>query len=220
MSDEVRTKVTVQQRSDSFASGAQPYTSATETGAVRVSAGEPQYADACRAGRVYCISTAAGTAKAPVTSIGTTTAAFALWNGNAASTKYNLEIIEVVAFLVSGTAGSTGSSMMAGLSSAAQASAVSAYAGVIGPKSMSSSTTRTSAAILGGAITLAGAPVWRHIGGIQTAPVDGGCIVADLKGSIVVPPQFACGFTILSTAGTTPLWGWTITYIEQQGTLG
>src|ERR1043166_7410210 len=146
----------------------QPF-QADEYNGMLVSDNLPQGTRICQSGRVYCISTAAGTAKAPVGTVGTTTAAFALWNGNAVTTKYCMVVTEVEARLVSGTA-PVGSTMTLGLSSAVQGSAVSGYSGVVGPKSLSNSTGRTSQAVIGGAITLAGAPVWRGVASTTVAP--------------------------------------------------
>lgn len=173
----------------------------------------PPLALLAQSGKVYSISTAGGTAKAPVGTVGTTTAAFALWNGNAATTKYCLVLLEVEARLVSGTA-PVGSTMTLGVSPTVQSSAVSAYAGVVGPKSQSASSSRASAAIIGGAITLAGAPVWRGVASSYVAQAVGGAIIYNAGGGIIIPPQFALGATVQSDAGTTPLWGWTFTYAE------
>lgn len=209
----------VANHSDSAVNGDRPMMSATHTGAVKVAQIDPPYAALCRGGHLYAYSTAGGTAKAPVSAIGTTTAAFALWNGNAAGSGYNIEVVDAVAFLVSGTA-PVGSTAIAGLSSAAQASAVSAYSGVVGPKALNASTARTSQAIIGGAITLAGAPVWVQIGTSHVAQAVGGSILCPINGKIVIPPQYACGFTIVSDTGSTPLWGWTFTYVESISALG
>ena len=103
---------------------------------------------------------------------------------------------------------------MMGVSPTVQGSALTAYTGSIGPICQSGPSTRVSSALIAGAVTLAGAPAWRHIAGIQTAPVDGGAIVANIAGGVLIRPQYAVGFTVLSTAGTTPLWGWTFTYAE------
>lgn len=217
MADETP-RVTVSTHSDSFAQGDKPYVTATHTGSQKVAQIDLPLAGLSKSGKLFTYSTAGGTAKAPVSAIGTTTAAFALWNGNTVASQINLEVHEVAAFLVSGTA-PLGSTFIAGLSPSAQASAVSAYASIVGPKSLNNSAARASSAIIGGAITLAAAPVWRQIGAVNVACAVGGGIVMDLKGSIIIPPQVACGFTVVSDSGTTPLWGWTFTYAEQYSVL-
>jgi hypothetical protein len=190
----------------------QPF-QADEYNGMLVSDNLPQGTRICQSGRVYCISTAAGTAKAPVGTVGTTTAAFALWNGNAVTTKYCMVVTEVEARLVSGTA-PVGSTMTLGLSSAVQGSAVSGYSGVVGPKSLSNSTGRTSQAVIGGAITLAGAPVWRGVASTTVALAVGGAMIYQPRIPIIIPPYTALGATVQSDSGTSPLWGWTFTYAE------
>ena len=189
----------------------------TAFGSKNVAQLEPRYQEIARLGRMYSISTAGGTAKAPVASVGTTTAAFALFNGNAATTRYQIVLIEVAVFIVSGTP-ALGGSVMMGMSPTVQAAAVSGYSGVVGPKSLSGSTSRTSQAVIGGAITLAGAPVWTQIGNIQAIAAGdvghGGTYNVD--GRVIIPPQFACGFTVMAAAGTTPLYGWAFTFAEYQ----
>src|ERR1043166_2292937 len=102
----------------------QPF-QADEYNGMLVSDNLPQGTRICQSGRVYCISTA----------VGTTTAAFALWNGNAVTTKYCMVVTEVEARLVSGTA-PVGSTMTLGLSSAVPGSAVSGYSRVVRPKAL------------------------------------------------------------------------------------
>lgn len=173
----------------------------------------PSLARLAQSGRIFSISTAAGTAKAPVATVGTTTAAFALWNGNAVTTKRCLVLIEVEARLVSGTA-PVGSTAMLGLSKTVQSAAVAAYAGVVGPISNSGSTSYASLALIGGAITLAAAPVWRGVAQTGVALAVGGGMLYKAEGGIIVPPFCCLGATVLSDTGTTPLWGWTFTYAE------
>jgi hypothetical protein len=95
-----------------------------------------------------------------------------------------------------------------------QAAAVSGYSGVIGPKSLSASTGRTSQAVIGGAITLAGAPVWRGVATASVALAVGGGMIYQPRIPIIVPAYFALGATVQSDSGTTPLWGWTFTFAE------
>lgn len=196
----------------------QPFRSDNYNGML-VSENLPRGTKLVQGGMVYAISTAGGTAKAPVTAVPTTTASFAFWNGNAVTTKYCCVILEIEARLISGTS-PVGASMLCGLSPTVQAAAVSGYSGVVGGKSLSASTVRASAAIIGGAITLAGAPVWRGIGNssvaIAAGAAGGGGMVYQPTFPIIVPPYFALGVDILSTAGTSPLWGWTFTYAEIQ----
>lgn len=159
-----------------------------------------------RLGLLYCISAGVvANAKAPVTDIGTTTAAWALYNGNTAASGINLYVGKVGVHLASGTS-DIGATLWMGMSPTAQSSAVSAATGIVGPKSLSASSARTSLAVLGGAVTLAGAPAWVPIGGLANhaaAATPGSGVVVDLNGGLIIPPLFACGFTVLSGAGTT-----------------
>ena len=176
----------------------------------------PRFSMLTQAGFNYSISTAAGTAKAPVAVVPTTTASFALYNGNAVlGGGYYIHLLKVSCFAVSGT-GAVGGSVLVGLSPTVQAAAVSGYAGVVGPKSLSSSpSVRTSLAVVGGAITLAGAPVWTQIGQIPAASgTVGSGATLDVEGLVIIPPGFACGFDVMSSAGTTPLYGWSFIYSE------
>jgi len=188
-------------------------------GALGVSQITPKYLALAQNGLVYGISAGVvANAKIPIVDVGTTTAAWALYNGNATGNGgYALHVLRVGVWLASGTS-DIGFSLIAGMSTAVQASAVTNATGIVGPKSLSSSASqRTSLATLGGAVTLAGAPSWVPLGsGNHHAAVAtvGTGLVAEVDGGIVIPPGFACGFTVLAGVGTTAKFAVSVIYAE------
>jgi hypothetical protein len=186
-------------------------------GGLRVSNVDPAYASLAINGSTYALSAGVvANAKVPITDFGTTTAAWALYNGSATGAGgYAVIPLFISLHLASGTA-AVGATLLAGMSTAAQSSAVTSNTGIVGPKSLSGSSARTSLATLGGAVTLAGAPAWVPIAAVQNpaATTPGSGVVVDVQGMFVIPPSFALGITVLSGTGTTAKWAVSVIYAE------
>lgn len=171
-------------------------------------------------GLLYALSSGVvANAKAPVQDIGTTTAAWALYNGNSVSDSppYCLHVLEIGVHLASGTS-DIGATVWVGMTSTIQGSALANATGIVGPKSLNSNSgARTSLATLAGAVTLAGAPAWHPIGALANhaaAATPGSGVVIDCEGAYVVKPGFALGITVLSGAGTTAKYAVSVKYAE------
>jgi len=177
----------------------------THLESVAVSQVESDGLEMTRAGRRFhgVFST---TGIAPVQSVPTTAAAWALYNGDS-SKSYVLDGISGA--LLSGTAGVGGGflAIVAPLNAALAAAAGSA----VGSRSLGS---LTSKAVLGINYTLsalvAGSTQW---GFVETAVspsaalgAGSGGITADVHGRIIVPPGKVLGLSLLAPAGTTPLY--------------
>ena len=215
--EDVRPVHRVASFTDSYVNGDTTIAPTTNTGSLKVAQVEFTHQGLCLAGRMFAISAGVvANAKAPIQDLGTTTAAWALWNGNTVASNRYLILDTVGVHLASGTS-DIGATLWAGLSPTAQASAVSSATGIVGPKNLAASTTLTSAAIMGGAVTLAGAPAWFPLGGFAphaAAATPGSGLVVVVGGRICIPPQFACGFTVLSGAGTTAKYAVSATWVE------
>ena len=177
-----------------------------DLGQLRVSTSKPEYYELSRARRLFGVSSATGTAIAPVTAVPTTAAAWALFNGEDPGGKAYV-VLGAFAWLVSGTAG-LGASLLGSVSIAPVAGTKpTAYANSI-MSSLSGGPTSPKAIFAQG-LTLVGTPAWVHLAGrdVPAAIEVGASITADAKVMLVIPPQYSGNLTILSPAGTTPLWG-------------
>ena len=186
------------------------------TGGLHVQTVNPKYLEYARSQRLYAASTGAGTAIAPDASLPTTTAKWALYNGDTG--KY-LVVLKITAHSVSGTLG-LGMSLLAGLSSTAQASAASAYASSV-HKAITPGSPATNA-VFSQNVTLAGAPIWVNVGSrdqVSAVSVGSG-IVADVEGLFVIPPTYALGMTVLAPTGTTALFNVGVVYATADLALG
>lgn len=182
----------------------------SQHGAVFTADQEFKYQELARAGRLYGANTGAGTAIAPVTSLPTTTATWALYNGYASR---KLVVKDIYCYSVSGTLG-LGMSLLAGLSSTVQASAASAYASSV--KAGINPNQPTSSAVFAQNVTLAGAPVWSVLASrdqVSSVSVGSG-LTAVVDGMLIIPPGFALGATVLAPTGTSALFGVGFTWAE------
>jgi len=176
----------------------------------------PSRAEMARQRALYAANTGAGTAIAPVTSLPTTTAAWALYNGS--QTK-NLIVLDITAHSVSGTLG-LGAALVAGLPGTPQAAAATAYASsVSNPITPGSSAT---AAIFANAVTLASAPVWITVATTQqvAAVSIGAGVIAKIDGLFIVPPKHALGASVLAPTGTAALFNVGFVWFEHDLDLG
>ncbi len=167
-----------------------------------VETGLPKYTDLAYHRRIFAANTGAGTAKAPVADLPTTTAIWGLYNGYEDGT--HLVILKMTCDSVSGTLG-LGLSMLGCVCPTPQAAAATVYASsVMAPVSGGGV---KSKAIFANAVTLASAPVWITIAsGDQVASISvGSGHVANIDGLFVVPPRHVCGLNVLAPTGTAAL---------------
>jgi len=186
------------------------------TGGLHVQTVNPKYMEFARGQRLYAASTGAGTAIAPVNALPTTTAAWALYNGD---TGKHLVVLKITAHSVSGTLG-LGMSLLAGISSAAQASAPSAYSSSV-HKAITPGSADTNG-VFAQNVTLAGAPIWVNVASrdqLSAASIGSG-LVADVEGMFIIPPTYALGMTVLAPAGTSALFNVGVVYATVDLALG
>jgi hypothetical protein len=181
----------------------------TLLGSLAIAQVEPPLAEIARSGRMFHGGTQIiANGIAPVAAIPTTAATLALCNTDAAGGR-SLIVDHLAVFLGSGTpaAGMTLLGAVAPVTAlpAANAAQPTGY-GVAPSRGMTSA----SKAVWATALTLTGTPVWSPIlSTLQAAAanVGQGDNVAELRGSIIVPPGYVLALAILSGAGTTPLYG-------------
>lgn len=178
----------------------------TELGNQAVDKVLPDYAQLAKSRRIFCATTGAGTAIAPVTAMPTTAATWALYNGEDAGGK-SYALLSAFCYSVSGTLG-LGMSLLGTVALAAvtgtkpTAYASSANTSFTGSKA-------TSQAIFAQAITMIGTPAWAVLASrdqVSAISVGSG-LTADVKGMMVIPPGFVGALTVLAPVGTTALFG-------------
>ena len=164
---------------------------------------EPKYMEFARARRLYGANTGAGTAKAPVTAVPTTTATWVIYN----PTTSNRVLVPLQAYCwaVSGTLG-LGMAMLFAVPPSIVATAPTAFASSVSNPLMPNS--QATSAIFGNAVTIA-APVWNvHATRSQVAAVEvGSGLTADLDGMYIIEPGFCLGGVVLAPTGTAALFG-------------
>lgn len=154
---------------------------------------------------------------APVSAIPTTTATLALFNGEDSGGR-SLIIDRICFWLGSGTP-AAGATLFATVSPSKIATPPTANATGYGSQSLSGSSMRTKAVWATGVTvpSMPAAPNWIAIQStfqLAAANVGQGDTYSEMSGALVVPPQYALGFGILSGAGTTPLYGISVTWSE------
>lgn len=192
----------------------------TEYASLAVQQVEPAGLELSRAGVRYaggCQVVANGVA--PVQAIPTTSGALCLYNSEPDGGK-SIVVESVSVSLASGTPG-TGFALYAGLSQGRLATAPSA-ASNYGSAPMGKVGGKSSIAVWATTFTLAGSPKWWALiagktGGASASVGDGG--TRDLAGRVVIPPGHALGFTVMSPAGTSPLFAIHAEWAEVQVTL-
>lgn len=164
---------------------------------------EPKYMEFARVRRLYGANTGAGTAKAPVTALPTTTATWVIYNPTTSSRI--LVPLQVYCWSVSGTLG-LGMALLSALPPTKVATAPTAFASSVSNPLMPSS--QPTSAIFGNAVTIA-APVWNvHAARSQVSAVEvGSGLVADLDGMYLIEPGFCLAAAVLAPVGTTALFG-------------
>lgn len=205
-----------------YAEGSQTNVGLNVDGSLKVNQTLPPKFAMAAAGRLYVASAGTHAGIAPVQAVPTTAAAWALYNGNATGIGgLSLLVYEANFWVVSGTTG-VGASFFTGVSPTVQASAVAAVA--LSIVKSSSGSPRATAATLGVNVTLAGTPAWMCRGGLpQLAAASqlGLSLPVNVKfeGGCLIPAGFAMGLTVLSPAGTTPLYGVSVEYAEVESYL-
>lgn len=161
---------------------------------------------------------------APVAAIPTTTATLALYNNEEAGGMVYFVRRISAPWVGSGTP-AAGATVFACISPSRIASPPTVMVTGYGAASLSGSTRRTKA-LFATAVTLPStpaAPAWIQIhSSLQLAAAnvgEGDGIGTEFDGELVVPPGYALGLAILSGAGTTPLYGLSVTWAEKQVTL-
>lgn len=154
---------------------------------------------------------------APVQAIPTTTATLALWNGETDTGK-SLFIDGINYWLGSGTA-AAGATLFVTVSPTKIATAPTSMATGYAIQNTNGGAAK-SKALFATAVTVPStpaAPVWAAKSSTlqaAAANVGQGDGWRELNGGLVVPPGYAAGFAILSGAGTTPLYGISLTWNE------
>uniref|UniRef100_A0A6M3J3P0 Uncharacterized protein n=1 Tax=viral metagenome TaxID=1070528 RepID=A0A6M3J3P0_9ZZZZ len=184
---------------------------ATRDGELRVVQYLPVYAQLCAAGKVFGIETTAGTAKAPVAVMPTTTATWSLYNAN---TTASLVVIKVALASISGTLG-LGGAIIGTVPIGDQTAVTSNYSGAI--VGCMDGTAKTPSAYIANATTLIGTQSpWNVLSSRDMLAVIGvgAGMVANVNGMMVVPPLGSAGFDVLAPVGTTALFAISIVFAE------
>lgn len=186
--------------------GAVPGLSQTEYESLRVAQIEPDGYEATRSGRRFWVaplSTVTGIA--PVQAIPTTAAQWALFNNDNLKS-YALE--ELGMELASGTSGAGAVLLAAFFQLPAQQAAATGYTVVqnADPASAIGSKMIVKSAVT---ITAPATPMWFSVGKNDSTNTAVGSVAIEnrqVRGRIVIPPQWGLGLVVVSPAGTTPLW--------------
>lgn len=192
----------------------------TEYSSLAVQQAEPPGLELARAGLRYAGGCqVVASALAPVQAIPTTGGALALYNTEPDGGK-SIVVESVSVSLASGTPG-TGFALYCGLSQGRLVTAPSAAANY-GSAPIGKSQGKSTIALWATTFTLAGSPKWWAViagptGGASASVGDGG--TRDLGGRVVIPPGHALAFTVMSAAGTTPLFAIHVEHVELQVTL-
>jgi len=155
---------------------------------------------------------------APVTAVPTTTATFMLYNGEPDGGRV-LSIETVGHFLASGTADANGA-LIGAVTLARQTTVPGAYASTV--LSSLSGGPVDSKAVLANAHTITGGqPAWIPLPyvGANSIAADANTIgaaggVANVDGEFNVPPGHGFAITLVAGAGSTPLYGFSVTWAE------
>jgi hypothetical protein len=207
---------TIVRRATRFLTGGASTIRATNMESVAVAQYEPFNADSTRAGlRFGGGNSIIANGIAPVAAIPTTTATLALYNADPNVTLY-LDSLNF--WLGSGTA-AAGATLFGCVSGNAIATAPTAMATGYAVSSLSGSSKRSNA-LFAAAVTIPTAsytPAWVALSSnfqAAAANVGQGDGYRELNGAIAIPPLRAFGIGILSGAGTSPLYGISLTWVE------
>lgn len=183
---------------------------------------EPELYEMTRAGRRFIGGNQIiANGIAPVAAIPTTTATLALVNTEIASG--TCLVIERIGFWLGSGTPAAGATLFACVSTKPIATQPTTQA--TGYKiSNANGGSNYSKALFATGVTIPSepAPAWFQV--LSTfqaaaANVGQGDLIADLRGALVIPPGHALGFGILSGAGTTPLYGISVGWVEIESDL-
>lgn len=183
----------------------------THQGSLVTSHYEPDYYELARNGQIFTVTTTVAVAVAPLQVVPTTTAAFVLNNVDTSTSAKVLVPLTVSCYLGSGTA-DTGMSLFAQCTSTALATQLTANGtGVVMSNTRGSG---TSIAYADSSKTVAGG--WVCLGSIANAAstTPGVGITVDCKGLFIIKPTFALGLHVLSGAGTSAKFSYSVTWAE------
>jgi hypothetical protein len=193
-------------------------------GGMKVNQVTPPMYELAEAGRIYGANTGVvADGLAPVQEFVTTGAyaGVALYNGAAAGRgALSLVILAVGTYLNSATAVAIHSSLMGGIGKSAAALTTTSGNNLA---SLSGSTRTTVATLKStptlGTIGLTSATVLANYEWVTAASVGGGPFCHIPWGMLVVPPTYSFGAYVLASAGTTPMFGFSIVYAEVESYL-
>lgn len=171
---------------------------------------EPRYMELARAKRLYAANTGAGTAKAPVTALPTTTSTWGLYNPTNSSRK--LVPLKAYCYSVSGTLG-LGMAILLGSTTSVVATPPSAYASSV--SNALSPKAQTTSAVFANAVTVV-APTWNvHEARSQLSAIEvGSGLSTDCEGLYIIEPgHMMCG-AVLAPTGTSALFGFGFIWAE------
>jgi hypothetical protein len=178
----------------------------THQESVAVSQVEPEGLEMTRAGRRFrsAFNGSAPTGIAPVQAIPTTTAAWVLWNGDTIKS-YVMNVIGAMEFATGPMA--VGGTVLCTIFQAPNQNGLAQATG-LGIMNASNSAISSKAVIKSSVtITAPATPLWTPIAALPDAADSVGGIsgpLSDVKGRIIVPPQYGLGISVLSGLGTTP----------------
>lgn len=183
----------------------------TPLGSLKFASMEPRYLEMAREGKIFTVTLTVAQAVAPLQVVPTTTAAFVLNHYDTTTTKC-LFPIRIAAFLASGTS-DIGATLFAQVGSTPLATQLTANGtGVVmsntrGGVPASSAYGDTSKTVAGG---------WCAIGSFaNAAAATPGCgVVVDVEGMFCVRPTYALGLHVVSGAGTTAKYTFSVTWAE------
>jgi len=170
-------------------------------------------AAASLANRVYGATSATGTGIAPVTAVPTTAAAWFLFNDEPDGGR-DYYIDRIGCWGLSGTPG-LGMSLLACVTLKRQAIGPATYASSI-MTSLSGGPLDTKAVFDQATTITGGTPAWINVASrsqVSAAEVGEG-LVAEVDGAFMVKPGHGLGMTVLSLAGSTPLYGVSVVWVE------
>lgn len=174
-------------------------------GDLRIAQYLPPYAMLAAAGKIFAFDSSAGTAKAPVIAVPTTTATWSLYN-SAAGGGTSLVILKVAMVTAEGVTG-LGGAIIGTVAVSEQTAETAKYTSSI--VSCMDGSAKQPNAFLANATTLIGTQsVWMVLaaGTVAAGTYVGQGLVADVAGMMVVPPHGCAAFDFVSPAGSSPLY--------------
>jgi len=167
---------------------------------------EPEGFEMTRAGRRFrsAFNGTAPTGIAPVQAMPTTAAQWVLWNGDTIKS-YVMTSVGVILF--SGTQG-VGGTLLGAIFTAPNQNGLAQATG-LAVQNMSGSAIGSKAVIKSSiTLTAPATPLWSPVAALpDAADTAGGQAgpITDIKGRLIIPPQYGLALAVLSAAGTTPL---------------